>query len=169
MAVLRNPFKSKSDDELVQEAAELRVEERAFRKEHARVREDAHRGLDVSLRYARERFQQKAQAARLAWGPDARSLNELMDLAATWAITQPEFADAMHASIDGPAAIGAPDFSPLTRAAVEKELERFRREIAERELELERREAARRKAEAEGDLALVEAKSAALGESVGEG
>jgi hypothetical protein len=163
MAVLRNPFKGRSDAELAEEATALRAEERAFRKEHARLREDAHRGVDVSLSYARERFEQKAQAARLSWGADARPLSELMDLAATWAITQPEFAEAIHAAIDGPAPIGAPDFSPLTRAEVERELERFRREIAERELELERREAARRKAEAEGDLALVEQKAAALG------
>jgi hypothetical protein len=162
MAVLRNPFKDRSDDQLVEESAALRVEERAFRREHARMREDAHRGLDVSLAYARERFTQKAQATRLAWGTDPRPLSEMIDLAATWAITHPDFAKAMHAAIDGPAPLGAPDFSPLSRTDAEKELDRFRREIAERELELERREAARRKAEAEGDLALVEQKAAAV-------
>ena len=102
-----------------------------------------------------------AQNARLAWGADPRPLCEMVDLATAYAASRPEFAEALHAAIDGPPAIGVPDLSPLTRKEYEKERSRLSSAIAEGEIELERRAASRRKAEAERELAAVEEKAAA--------
>ncbi len=160
----RDPFKGKGDTFLAEEVAELRAKEREFRKEHIlRLREDAHAGIDVSIAAAREHFQHKAQALRLSWGGgDPMPPERMADLAAIWAVTQPEFIADLHATINGPAAIGVGDFSELTREQYQKERERLLREIAARDIELERRGAERRKSEADGELAAVEEKVAAV-------
>jgi hypothetical protein len=82
-------------------------------------------------------------------------MRKMVELAAAWAAYQPGFADALHAAIDGERAIGAPDFSPLTRKEYEQELRRFAKDISDPIDELKARDALRRENEAERDLAAV--------------
>jgi len=165
--VARNPLK-KSDADLQAELVELREEERAFRKEHARLRENVHAGVEVSLAAARVTFEREAQNARLAWGPDPRPTRELVELAVRWAVTQPGFAKALHEAIDAdPGPVGMPSFSKLSKAQYEKEHSRLLKEIASHEYELRHRGATLRRLEADAELAGIEAEAAAvLGGSV---
>jgi hypothetical protein len=61
---------------------------------------------------------------RLSFGVDPLLGREMDELAGAWAASRPEFAKALHDAIDGPAPIGAPDFSPLSRKEHESERER---------------------------------------------
>jgi len=158
LASLESALGDRSIESLRDELVALREERRAYAREHARLVDDAHAGVDVSMAAAREAFEREAQNARTSWGTDPRPRAQMAELGALYAATLPGFAEALHAAVDGPAPIGAPDLSRVTRKERDAELARLDGEIRSRDGELERREIAAREQEVARDLADLEAR-----------
>jgi hypothetical protein len=152
-----------TDKELREQIAELEQERTVFLREHAgKIREDAHRGADVTLDSAREIFERRVSEIRLGLGADPLPPQTLVNIASLWAATTQGFADAFHKAIDEAEPIpGQPSFSALSRTEFEATLDKLSEEIGVRWRELDRREIERRRDEVEAELEALDEKVSA--------
>jgi hypothetical protein len=148
-----------SDQQLRTEIAGLERERAAFQREHAYLKENAQEGIGISVTHARQRFEERAAEFQAAFGSEPIDLNLLVQLAALWLASRPEFKADLEAALDLPPVPGRPVFSELSRQQVEAKVAAFDEGIRTRDEELAKRDLQRRREELEAELE-------ALGEGV---
>ncbi len=127
------------------------------------LKDDVHRSADALIEKTDAHVKQQLSLAATTFltaetpGRHTTHGAGLLDLAACWALTQPEFVKMIHAGIDQAAAPHPEhEWSPLSRAQLDKKVAALDKELVEIEREGKRAEILSRKAEVDAELQALE-------------
>jgi hypothetical protein len=142
---------------------EIFEERRRLLRGNRFLRDDAHRGADAIIEkaalYVQDALSRHVTTFLTQQVPNRRTQpgGELLDLAACWALTRPEFVKMIHAGIDeAPVPELDHEWSPFTRAELDEKVAALTAELAETEREDRRRPLLEQRALVEEELAALE-------------
>jgi hypothetical protein len=142
---------------------EIFEERRRLLRSNRFVKDDAHRGADAVIEnaavYLQDALSRHVPTFLTQQVPNRRSEpgGELLDLAALWALTQPQFVEMIHRGIDqAPVPDLDHEWSTLTRAELDKRVAALDAELAETEREDRKRPLLEQRALVDEQLAALE-------------
>jgi hypothetical protein len=147
----------------VRQREEIIEERRRLQRGNRFLRDDVHRGADKVIEnavvYVQDALSRHVTTFLTQQVPTRRTEPgaELLDLAAAWALTRPEFVEMIHKGIDqAPVPDIEHEWSSLTRAELDKKVAALDAELAETEREDKRQPLLEQRALVDEQLAALE-------------